>query len=841
MALPGRVRTIILTAALVAACGSGKVVGGTSFVDSDGGTDGGPIFLPDGGVIVEGAGVGEACSDVLPCRAGLTCTNSVCEPGHTTAEGDACLIAGECQDGLQCIAGQCAPDGDGALGDACTSDGGCQSGLRCGVVGFGAQCVAEGTVDLDGSCAQSSECFGGLMCTPESQCVPAIGGISLGLPASPTIQCAEAAQTDIAAHFEVPGAADADPDADFFRLPFPNDIRVENGRLNLDGFPTPGVSPLVGFDPVQVYLDAVTATETGWGTYPSALFRFSGPVDFNSLRARDEGPIHIEPVLWIDITDPVATKNDGLVWSASSGGSAYICDNWVGVRRHEGSPLEPNRTYAVYITTDARDANGQPVKRDPHFTAVLSDVPPADPALAAAHVKYAPFRAYLAAQTIEPATILVAAVFTTSNPRALMADLANAAAATPVPAASNWVRCDGSAVSPCPQAEGERACGPVDAQYDEYHALVTLPIFQRGEAPYLTSGGDIDTTAPIRTEQVCVSLTVPKSPMPASGWPLAVYGHGTGGSFRDSVRAEVAGALAQGAIPGGSAPMAVLGYDAVQHGPRRGSSTDSPENLFFNFRNPAAARGNPLQGAADVISIGRFAAALDATAAETGGDAIRIDPARIAYFGHSQGSMHGSLGLPYSNVYRAAVLSGNGASLMHALLEKTSPVNIAAAVPLVLGDFDNQRRLKGGENHPVLTLLQHWIDPADPLNFATLIASQPVTGVVPKHVFQTYGLGDSYSPPKTMRIYALAAGLSLVDADPSAAMPDEVGLLMPQPAPFSNNLVVDGVNLTTALRQYGPPSGVDGHFVVFDVPSANADAVRFLAMAASGDIPQVGQ
>jgi len=43
----------------------------------------------------------------------------------------------------------------------------------------------------------------------------------------------------------------------------------------------------------------------------------------------------------------------------------------------------------------------------------------------------------------------------------------------------------------------------------------------------------------------------------------------------------------------------VLGIDQVAHGPRRGSSTASPDDLFFNFTNPAAARGNALQGAAD--------------------------------------------------------------------------------------------------------------------------------------------------------------------------------------------------------------------------------------------------
>ena len=94
---------------------------------------------------------------------------------------------------------------------------------------------------------------------------------------------------------------------------------------------------------------------------------------------------------------------------------------------------------------------------------------------------------------------------------------------------------------------------------------------------------------------------------------------------------------------------------------------------------------------------------------------------------------------------------------MDALLTKTSPQNIAAAVPFALGmDYDDKHRLYGGDTHPVLSILQQWIDPADPLNFASSIARETNTGIDPKSVFQTYGLKDSYSPPLTMELDATA-------------------------------------------------------------------------------------
>jgi hypothetical protein len=58
---------------------------------------------------------------------------------------------------------------------------------------------------------------------------------------------------------------------------------------------------------------------------------------------------------------------------------------------------------------------------------------------------------------------------------------------------------------------------------------------------------------------------------------------------------------------------------------------------------------------------------------------------------------------------------------------------------------------------------------------------------------------------------------------------------------MSGNRVINNFTLTLAIREYAPPAGSDGHFVVFDLPSANADAVRFLAGAANGDVPVVGQ
>ncbi|HTQ03002.1 MAG TPA: alpha/beta hydrolase, partial [Polyangiaceae bacterium] len=304
------------------------------------------------------------------------------------------------------------------------------------------------------------------------------------------------------------------------------------------------------------------------------------------------------------------------------------------------------------------------------------------------------------------------------------------------------------------------------------------------------------------------------------GWPLVVFAHGTGGSFRDHVTDSVAGVLSRGSVK-----FAVLGIDQVEHGPRRGASTLDPDQLFFNFLNPDAARGNPLQGAADQLSLAEFAAHLGPEAEAS----FTIDPDELFFFGHSQGATEGSLMLPYADRYKAAVLSGNGASLLNALLTKTKPIDIASLLPIAISDLDATGDV--AEFHPVLGLVQAWIDPADPLNFARYAAKEPLGGHAAKHLFQTYGLGDSYAPPVTLGIYAIAGGLTLVNP-----VLDDLGLTAAD-APVSGNEAAG--TITLGVRQYEPAANDDGHFVVFDNPDANADMVRFFEEAASG-VPSIG-
>ncbi|HEX4445862.1 MAG TPA: hypothetical protein VH044_03975 [Polyangiaceae bacterium] len=817
------------------------------------GSGGGVYVLPDGsatltgpdGGPLPGKGVGQACSVADVCRSGLSCNAGTCAPCGCSSVAAECVISDECGAGLSCGAARtCVAGGSGAVGDACVSDASCGRGLRCDLVGLSADCQPEGASDVGGACSSGGDCLAGLGCASTSPAASSDGGALACQPYPPspngvapiaipswTGETCNDPTGPTQAYFRVPRGTD---DGDFYRLPFPNDVRLTAGKIDLTGHPTPGAA-LLGYDLVQRWLTDLSTTADGFSTYPTVFFRFSAQVDQgNTLKSAGA-------IRWVDVTQPATPIDVAFAWTTTTDRNAYICNNWIGLRPSPGQPLTPGHTYAVILSTVILDGQRQPIQASPDLTALLAASAPADPTLAAQWPKYQPLRGWATQANVAPSAILDATVFTVGHPALLATMLPAAVAAAQPPPATQWIRC-GTAPSPCPQATGDRACGTPDPAFDELQALVPLPIFQEGTPPYASDGGDIalgaDGTPQVqRYEAVCMALTVPKGvAMPAGGWPLLVYAHGTGGSYRSAITEGVAGreaAIDDGA--GGNYHVAVLGIDQVEHGPRRGASQDSPDNLFYNFANPKVARGNPMQGAADQMSLVRFASALNLTAAQSPtGAAIKFG--NIAFWGHSQGATEGGIAMPYTAGVRGAVLSGEGASVIDGLLGKKNPVDIADVLPVALEEDPS----KMGVYHPVLALLQNDLDGVDPLNHASALVFGPTSAAVQKHVFQPYGQGDTYAPPTTEQTFAIAARLTEVAPGGGATGTTPVAGV-PLPAPLGGNASVLGMLLTAVVRQYAPDATYDGHFVVYDNAAAEADVDHFVGDALAGKAPKVGR
>jgi hypothetical protein len=692
----------------------------------------------------------------------------------------------------------------------------------------------------------SAECFGGLACAGGKCGVTPPMVPPFGLPTWPGAACEMETGAAIS-YFRVPRGAG---DKDFYRLPFPNDIRTSNGHPDLTGHPTPGTE-LLGYDLVARYLDAIETDSDGFSPYSTVFFRFNAQFDLPDPKVK-VGVDYVDVTQGPDYGTPAG--NGGMWWLVDYGRSGYICPNYLAVRTLDGYPLKPGHTYAVLLHDIMIHGNGGPVAADPEFSAMLAATPPADAALTSAYATYKPLRDYIAAKSIAAATIINAAVFTVGHPEKEMANLTQVVQGLAAPTATGWIKCGSGMPSPCPDATGGRACSATpDPAFDELHAVVSLPIFQAGTAPYSTPpDGHIDQAAPkvVRRENVCLSLTVPKgATMPANGWPVVIYAHGTGGSFRSHVNEGIASALAKVAGDN-TVPFAVLGIDQVEHGPRRGMSTESPDNLFYNFDNPRAARDNAMQGAVDQMSLAKFAASLNITDTTLTGAAVKIDPAAVLFWGHAQGATEGGIGAPYTPQVAGVVFSGQKASLIDVLLNKPKPVNIAGSIAYALSDLawadPGTLQPRGDIFHPVLSLLQTYLDPSDPLNHAAAMTPATTGG---HHVFQVYGQNDSYSPGVTQLTYAIAARLGVAAHDPKLAMPEFtcppncLPAFGPETAgPLTKNV---GGRLTAAVRQYAQPTGADGgatydgHFVAYHSPLAQRDIARFLDDLAKGMAPTV--
>lgn len=775
---------------------------GCSLFGSD---DGGPPVNADGGI-------GQTCERTTDCGGALVCVAGTCAVEGSVGNGGRCSANRDCVTGLYCTpAGTCAAAGGGNQGTACSSGGDCLRGFTCVLDGLAGTCAGAGQADLGATCAATLDCLAGLVCTAGGRCgraadvYPPFAGVTCAPDSSP-----------FRGMFEVPHPGRIL--ADFYRLPFPNDLRIKpDGKLELVDFPRPGLS-LLGVDVVGLTADALADDFAGFSSVAPVTFRFSSPIDFASIQ--DGAALFV-----VDITDPAAADfgaNRSRSFDYTTGRGKYVCQNALTLSNKMSDPLAPGHTYAAWISSAVRSSTGASPVLDADLAALLGDVQPADAALAAAWTRYANFRTYLTRTSRIAADVATVAVYTVGDAALVTRALAAQVAGGPLPALSDLTLCDGTHVSPC-AGDGGRACGDSSGAFWEIHGRVAVPRYQTGTQPFErpADGGtilynDFDR-APIQqgTEPVCFALTVPKGAAPASGWPLVVHAHGTGGSFEDAIASGIAQQLATA-----SRPMATLTLEGIAHGARRGTSTRTPDSLMFNVQNPRAARDNHRQGAVDVMQALRVAQVAPFTVGAAG--AIQLDPARTYFFGHSQGANVGLPAVATGNDAKGVIVSGAGSVLVEGLLRKRSPVSTQATLELLLGE-------PVGGGHPVMVLWQTFYDVIDPINFAPLLVKRPPAGVASKHVMQLWGKGDTYSPESTMNNTGLAAGL--VAAEPLVA---NNGLGADSRPITPGRAGGDGQLRLAAQFQYDGGAGFDGHFVATRVPAAIADWKAFLTSLAAG-------
>ena len=660
--------------------------------------------------------------------------------------------------------------------------------------------------------------------------------------------------------FVVPTALSDLTDVHFFDHPWPSDLRRDaNGMIVVTGLYNPFGEPIIAD-----YVTAVTGVIPGFSVAASGFLRFNCDIDPTTLPASPPDSLAATSTVQIINVTASSPEHDQrhlaqVFWQQAVG--EYWLPDTLAVMPALSYMLLPKTQYAIVVTSGVKTLGGGSIAPSPDLQEVLGLVTPSS-RTQAAHDLYAPAVADLAALGISTSSIIHLAVFTTNDPAAELFSIADDVKATfPAPTVLTEIDAgvDDAGASTWQYNAGDQEPGVYDVYQGWYGPA---PNFQQGTPPYTNTGGSfvfdgghavIQNTFPMRFTLVVPNATA--CPMPANGYPILLYAHGTGGDWRSIIEEgnSVGDAMARQCI-------ASIGIDEIFSGARPGAPAPNDPNLegdedaiFFNFQNPDAMRTNTRQSAIDIVQEARLFTQTHLTVpagVSNTSATIAFDATKVLFMGHSQGGLSGPPYLAADNSARGGVLSGSSSSVPITLLDKTDPPPSVAALWLIaLGLTHPGDAAELNIFHPIMSFAQTVVDPIDPLVYMHYLVQGPRAGYAPKSIYQTEGVwpdggGDTYAPPHGIEIGSAAIGLprELPGIHARVEAPwSGLGDVTIEDGGLSGNLA-DG-SASGVLGQFEPAPNDDGHFVFFDVPACRTQAAVFcknLAADPKGRVPPLG-
>ena len=509
--------------------------------------------------------------------------------------------------------------------------------------------------------------------------------------------CAEPTESTIAFELDGPLAGET-----YWDLPMPSDLRLRDGRPDVSGFPNPRNLPVVND------LLSVAGERRGWPVMPTVWFRFRerpAAIDASgaSIVALDNG--ESVPVVVEEVADSAFGK--GLI----------------AVAPRPGIVLRASTTYAAVLTR----AFAPGVEVPSQFAKLRDGGGPAE-----AKRVYAPLWS-----VIDGEDALVATVFTTGDE---VAELKK--------------RSDGLKETARLQSVSVFA---THADYCELRGEVVMPQYQIGTQPFDHDGRFVfdENGVPIAQGEMRVPfvMTVPKGTMPAGGWPLWQFFHGSGGASFDLV--DDGPVLAAGQEPlAGEGPGAVVarrGIAAVA-----AAMPINPERMagasnyaYLNLNNLGAFPYNFQQG---VFEQRLFLDALVGATLNGCNGPVKFDASKLVAGGHSMGGMYTNMIAAIEPRYGAITPFGAGGFWNRMILD-------TAIVP---GSRDLLAGILGVDEltaaHPVLGLIGLGWEIAEPGASMARIARRPLPGMKAKYVYQPIGMDDQFFANPIFDAGALAYG-----------------------------------------------------------------------------------
>lgn len=611
------------------------------------------------------------------------------------------------------------------------------------------------------------------------------------------------------AYFDVDKHDTADT---FWNLPFPSDDRLgANGGPDMTGFPNPRNVPIL----TSLLLDV--DDRRAWPVMPVIYVRFTAPVPERSIT--DVIPPMDDAVMLVDV-DPMSPERGTSVplVAATLPKDPYVAEDLVAFAPRPGIVLRPVTTYALVV----RSAFA------PEFAQA--------PGLARAYFKDGHvLRDALAMLGIPEDDVLVATVFTTGDEVERARRRSESVRAANHPTIDNLQLFEG--------ATHDGFC--------ELRGTITMPQFQMGMQPFDTAGRFVvdasDNPQQQGTMTIPLRITLPKAQMPAAGWPLYQFFHGSGG-------------LSSGLVDLGYSPVPSdmpepgkgPGYIAALHGLAAASAAMpvNPERLpgandyaYLNINNLAAFPYTFQQGVIEqrlfldallALQIPHATVAACGLPAPTGGAMHHFDAAKLTAGGQSMGGMYTNMVGATESRFGALVPTGAGGFWNLMILETATIPGARSLLATALGVDDSTLSFV----HPGLDVMALGWEIAEPLVYMDRLGRRPLSGAPVRHIYEPVGKGDTYFPIDVYDAVALAYGNQQAGTAVWPSMQD--ALALDKIAGFASYPVkANRGGKTRVVVQYPGDGIIDAHYLYRQNPDVKHQYGCFLESYIRDGIPTV--
>jgi len=669
---------------------------------------------------------------------------------------------------------------------------------------------------------------------------------ALGTPVDPA--------TETAMLFDLSGAP-ISGGAGFFDLPYPLDLRLDaSGKTDLSNFPNPGNNAVL-----RQIIQAARLHMEGWPTDAQIFLGLTGPIDVSALPSDPAAYLSRSAVIQLVDVDPDSPERGRrfpLEAGFNPGREKYRPANLLEVLPVQGFELRENNTYALIVTRDLVPAAGRRLAMDANLCAALSGRMPEGDLAPEALGSYAPLAAQLALEGVDPGTIVAATVFTTGKPTERMFRTTGRVAEWPAPPPA----------SPLVKTH----------EFDDYCVYAgewEVPGLQEGRIPYLSAGDGgvirFDAGGEPQVQYTRLApfvVTVPKRKMPARGYPLLFFIHGTGGvstQVYERGRQDEEGNVRPGSGP--SEVAAERGWGSSSMGghlsvEQLGELGSLDGYIPYNFFNLQAMRDNFIQMVSEQILFRRLLTELsfpaaDCPAADASagpGGLARFDPDMQVVMGQSLGGYLTVLvAATDPRPWQGAIPTGAGGSWTEfALGPQDPPLSLLLEIFLGMPATEHLDRW-----HPVIQLATLTIGGANNISFLPTIFREPRLPRPSPHMLVVEGHVDLQVTIGLQRALVAALGLDLVGPDVTEIPPGvpvgpegqiiqriELAGGRQLDPPVSGNVEVPGQGPRTAVVVRYPEDGIrEGHYVAFQREEPKHQYGCFLEDLAAGKAPTIIQ